>query len=101
MIEGPVEERMRLEVVEKDIADFVKTAAFAEYRRSREKEIADLRDSIVSMDPLTREDEIESLKMRGDLRTTEQFLTLFEDTAASLKHRIAQLREREQPSSVQ
>jgi hypothetical protein len=96
---NPVEHRIGLEKVLDAMETFIKSPALEFYKNARLFEIASIKEAIVTIDPVDRKDEIESFKMRGELRTTEEFLTFFEDTVASLKDRIATLRETEQPSN--
>jgi len=96
---NPVDARVKLQEVEKAWTAFIVSPAYGYYVSARQQEIEQLRFDIVNIDPVERKDEIESYKMRGDLRTTEEFLTLFEETAASLRDRINQLIGREQQSS--
>lgn len=46
---------------------------------------------IIALDPLTRAEEIELLKLRGDLRTIQSFPTLFEEARDNLEDRFDQL----------
>lgn len=96
-----VELRVRLQGFLAEYQAFMQTGAFGHYVRSRQAEVDQTRMDIVTIDPDDRKSEIESYKMRGDLRTTIEFVTLFEETTASLANRIEQLLELEQPSGEQ
>lgn len=97
-MEGPIEKRQRLELVLKDFETFLASDGHKYYVAARQQEIEQKSRDIVHLDPVTREDEIESIKMRGDLRTSEEFENLFQDTVARLKAKIESLLELEQPS---
>lgn len=96
--EGSVTIRQNLEEVLKAVSDFINGPAYIYYVNARKTEIAQKRADIVSIDPIDRVAEIECFKMRGDLRTTEEFLTLFEDMVVNLGDRIEQLLDLEQPT---
>lgn len=93
--------RLELQKVLSAWEAFMQSVAYPYYVKARQDEIDQLKMQIVTIDPVDRKDEIELFKMRGDLRTTEEFLQLFEETAASLRDRIDTLVEAEQPSSNQ
>ena len=94
-----VETRIKLQTVLTETQAFLSSSAYAFYVEARLREIEILRDNIISLDPKSREDEIESFKMRGELRLQQEFVSLFEDVAVSLADRIEQLLEAEQPNS--
>lgn len=96
--EDSVEKRQELQKVLAAWETFISSPGYPYYIGAREAEIEIKRDELISIDPIDRKDEIEAYKMRGDLRTTEEFLTLFEETVANLKNRIEQMLETEQQS---
>lgn len=99
--EPSVERRIRLQAIVAEYAAFMRTRAFTHYVSGREAEVENLRAEIVDFEPTDRKSEIESYKLRGDLRTTREFLSLFEDTVASLNDTIDMLVASEQPTQHQ
>lgn len=93
--EGPVERRVRYERVLAAIEAFIASDGYAWWKTSRQNDISVTEGAIIAMDPIERKDEIEGFKLRGDLRTTQDFLTIFEDTASSLRKQIDELVESE------
>lgn len=96
-----VELRVHLQQLLVEYQAFMQTSAFRHYVKMRERESDGIKMDIITIDPIDRAAEIESFKMRGDLRTTDEFKTLFEDTTASLVDQIEQLLQLEQPSGEQ
>lgn len=96
--EGVVTIRQNLQSVLAAFTTFIDGPGYVHYVNARKVEIAQKKADIVSIDPVDRPAEIESYKMRGDLRTTEEFLTLFEDVVVNLGERIEQLLLLEQPN---
>jgi len=96
-----VERRQRLQKIREQYQAFLATEAYTHYVVGREAEVENLRAEIVDFEPMDRRGEIESYKLRGDLRTTHEFISLFEDTVTSLNDVIEQLLEAEQPKSQQ
>lgn len=99
MDENPIEKRIRLQTVLVAWETFIKSPAYPYFVSAQEEEAAGTRQAIVLLDPVDRASELESMKLRGDLRTEEQFITYFEDTATRLRDYVDQLIEAEQPSS--
>lgn len=95
--EQSVELRQYLQKILVGYETFLSHDAHSHYVKMREIEVLGKQDDIVKMDPVDRATEIEGFKMRGDLRTTQEFQILFEETTTSLKDRIQQLLEKEQP----
>lgn len=97
--EAPVERRIRLQAVLLAWQAFLSSPAYPFFKNAQEEEVRLTQQAIVMLDPVDRVTEIESLKLRGDLRTEEQFVNYFEDTATRLQTTIDDLVEAEQPSS--
>lgn len=95
-----VDLRIRLQKLREQYLAFLDTDAHDHYVRSRKAEVIEIANQIVAADPIDRKDEIESFKLRGDMRTTREFITLFEDTLSRLDERIEQLLEAEQPTET-
>lgn len=100
MTEDGPEKRQELQKVLIAWEAFMVSPAYPFYVKARLTEIEEIKSQIISIDPVERKDEIELFKMRGDLRTTEEFLTTFEDVAAKLKDRIDELVSTENQSSI-
>lgn len=97
--ESSIEKRLRLQKVLVAWDSFIASEAYRFFKEAQILEAEGTRQAIVMLDPVDRVGEIESYKLRGDLRTEEAFISYFEDTAARLKDRIEELLEAEQPSS--
>ena len=74
---------------------FLRSPAHKGFVASVKFDIGQTENAIVMNDPLTRADEIENFKLRGELRCLQQMLTTFEDARVTLKDRINEIVERE------
>ena len=74
---------------------FLASPAFVGYQAAVTKEIKDTEDAIIMVDPIDRATEIESYKLRGELRCLNSRIKLFEDARVTLKNRIDLLAETE------
>lgn len=97
--EAPVERRIRLQQVHAAWLTFMSSPAYRFFKEAQQLEVDLTRQAIVMLDPMDRGTEIEAFKLRGDLRTEEQFVNYFEDTATRLQTTIDDLIDAEQPSS--
>lgn len=95
-----IEQRLRLQNVRIAFQTFIASVGYDYYVKGRSMEISNTEELILMVDPEDRKTEIESFKLRGDLRTTREYLTLFEDTISRLDDRIAELQEAEQPTDT-
>jgi hypothetical protein len=77
---------------------FLESRAHTGYVEARKEELKQVQDSILSVDPVDRTDEIEHFKLRGEMRVLEELITTFEVAAEGLRDRIADLEEEEEGS---
>ena len=85
------EELMRLRKHRDALEAFLKGPAHAGYVAAREEELRLVERTILDIDPVRREDEIEQFKLRGEKRCLEGMLNLFPDALEELKDRIDDL----------
>lgn len=85
------EKQKHLEALE----TFLSSPAHIGFVAAREHDIRLLKDTILMVEPIDRETEIEGFKLRGELRYAEQMVKTFEDARVSLKDRIDEIVERE------
>lgn len=100
-LESSVDRRVRLQKVEAQWLAFMQTEAYQYFLTAQQTEVELTQQAIVMLDPIDRQDEIESYKLRGDLRTEQAFVNYFQDTATRLGDAIEELLEAEKPSSTQ
>ena len=74
-----------------DLEVFIASSVHTNYVVGRRHERALLERVIVDLDPVDRKTEIESYKLRGELRCVETSVTLFEDARDTLKKRVEEL----------
>jgi predicted nuclease with TOPRIM domain len=77
---------------------FLGSRAYVGFTEARREELKQVQDSILNVDPIDRQDEIEHFKLRGEMRVLEEMLTTFEGAAEELRDRIADLEEEEEGS---
>lgn len=99
--ESSVDKRIRLQKVQVQWLDFMKTEAYKYFVDAQATEIELTQGAIIALDPIDRKDEIESYKLRGMLRAEQEFISYFEDTARRLGDAIENLLEAEKPTSTQ
>lgn len=74
---------------------FLKGPAHKGFVAAREWDIKVLKESILMIEPVDRESEIEGFKLRGELRCMEQMVKTFEEARVTLKARIDEMVETE------
>ena len=74
---------------------FLGSRAYVGFVEARKEELRQVRETILSVDPVDRTDEIEHFKLRGEMRVLEDMLTVFESAAEELKDRIEDLEQEE------
>lgn len=80
---------------------FFKSSAHVGYVAAREEEVKNLEAAIVAMDPIDRATEIEGFKLRGELRSQQGMISIFEDARVTLKDRIDQMAELENQNATE
>lgn len=95
-----IENRLKLQQVLVAFEAFMASPGYDYYVRGRRMECRNLESDIVNLEPIDRKDEIESFKLRGDLRTTLEFINLFDGTVSHIKDRIEAMLEAEQPTDT-
>lgn len=94
-LDSPIDARKEAEAHLAELETFLKGRVHTHYVAARLQEIRDNNDSIIANDPVTRQDEIEQFKIRGENRCLEQMKSIFEDARETLKVRIEEMLERE------
>jgi hypothetical protein len=77
------------------LESFIKSPAHRGFVAAREYDIKSLKESILIVEPVDRETEIEGFKLRGELRYAEQMVKTFEDARVTLKDQIDEMVELE------
>lgn len=95
-----VENRLKLQKVLDSFETFIASPGYDYYLKARRIEYQNLESDIVNLDPIDRKDEIEAFKLRGDLRTTLEFISLFDGTVSHIKDRLVAMLEAEQPTDT-
>lgn len=95
-----IENRLKLQQVLTAFEAFMASPGYEYYLKARRIEYHNLESDIVHLEPIDRKDEIESFKLRGDLRTTLEFINLFNGTVSHIKDRLEAMLEAEQPTDT-
>ena len=74
---------------------FVRSRAHVGFIAARNEELRQLEEAMLEVDPVTREDEIEQCKLRGERRCLKSMLGIFTTAVEDLKDRIADLEDEE------
>lgn len=85
------EEMMKLRKHRDALEAFMKGPAHAGYIAAREMELRLVKETILELDPLRREDEIEQYKLRGEMRVLQGLVNVFEDALEEVKDRMDEL----------
>jgi hypothetical protein len=84
---------LKLKAHEKALVEFIEGPAHAGYVEARKRELLDVREAILGMDPVRREDEIEQYKLRGEMRVLENLIENFPNALEDLRERISDLED--------
>lgn len=84
---------MRLKAHEKALVEFIEGPAHAGYVEARKRELFDVREAILGLDPIDRKDEIEQYKLRGEMRVLENLVDNFPNALEDLRERISDLED--------
>lgn len=93
--EAPVTSRLHHQKHLESLELFMVSIAYKGYLAARKKEIFELKEAILLNEPTDQKSQAEDFKMRGELKTLEQMLNVFEDARLTLKRRIEEMLERE------
>ena len=74
---------------------FMGSRAYTGFLAARDAELRSINETILTVDPVERADEIEHWKLRGEKRCLEHMIVAFEDGADELRDRIAEIEESE------
>jgi hypothetical protein len=85
------EEMMRLKKHKDALEAFIKGPAHSGYVEARKEELRLVKETIIDIDPMRREDEIEHYKLRGEMRVLQGLVGVFEDALEEVKDRIEEL----------
>jgi hypothetical protein len=85
------EELMRLRKHRDALEAFIAGPAHAGYVAARREELRLVERTILDIDPMRREDEIEHYKLRGEKRCLEGLIEVFPDALMELKDQIDEL----------
>ena len=85
------EELMKLRKHRDALEAFIAGPAHAGYVSARQEELRLVERTILDIDPVRREDEIEQCKLRGEKRCLEGLIEVFLDALEELKDRIDDL----------
>lgn len=96
--EGPITKRQRLQAILAAYKAFVSSPGYGSFQKTFEEDALLKERDIVDLDPVDRASEIESFKLRGDLRTLQGQIDFFEDAVATLEDEIQQMLSQENPS---
>lgn len=93
--DSPVSYRIECEKHLAELEAFINSRVHQGFVNARVAEIATTENAIIVVDPVDRPMEIESFKLRGELRNLEAMKTVFEDARVDLKARIEEMLEKE------
>lgn len=103
MTDDPIDfvaERQAKQVHLAELEKFLSSVVHINYKKAIEVDISNTEQAIILNEPLTRSDEIENFKLRGELRCLHEMQEVFEDARISLKQRIEELLERENQNTT-
>jgi len=89
------EELMKLRKHRDALEAFIKGPAHAGFVAARQEELRLVERTILDIDPLRHEDEVEQYKLRGEKRLLEGLLDVFPDALEELRDRISDLEDEE------
>jgi hypothetical protein len=89
------EELIKLKAHEKALETFLDSPAHTGFVAARQEELRLVKDTILELDPVRREDEIEQYKLRGEMRVLEGLVGCFPDALEELRDRISDLEDEE------
>jgi hypothetical protein len=92
----PSEELLRLKTHLGSLEAFLDSPAHTGFVSAREEEIRQIDEVLLEQDPMSRSDEIEHFKFRGERRCLKSMLTVFADAVDELRDRIADLEDEEE-----
>jgi hypothetical protein len=85
------EQLMKLRKHRDALEAFIKGPAHAGYVSARQEELRVVERTILDIDPMRREDEIEQYKLRGEKRCLESLIEVFPNALLELKEMIDDL----------
>ena len=87
------EELMKLRKHRDALEAFIKGPAHAGFVAARQEELRLVERTILDIDPLRHEDEVEQYKLRGEKRLLEQLIDVFPEALEELRDRISDLED--------
>jgi chromosome segregation ATPase len=91
----PSEELIRLKAHLGSLEAFLHSPAHTGFVAARQEEIRVIEETLLDIDPVNHETEIEHFKFRGERRCLKSMITVFADAMEELKDRIADLEDEE------
>lgn len=74
-----------------ELVPFLQGRVHFGWQKARASRQTELEQTILQFDPIDRKDEIEVLKLRGELRLLQDLENQFEDTRKSLEERLEEI----------
>lgn len=99
-LEDPIDHRIRLQKHLEGLEVFMAGPAYAGYVNARTAELAEINERILYLDPVSREDEIEQFKLRGERRLLQDLTQTFEVVRDTLKAEIEKLLDAEKENTT-
>lgn len=84
-----------------ELVPFLASTVFQNWQVARAERQRQTEETILNFDPVDRKDEIEILKLRGELRLLQDLETQFEDTRKSLEERLEEIENLLKPNTDQ
>ena len=88
-------ELVKMKTHEKALEEFIGGPVHARYVEARKKELYNVCQAILDIDPVDRNGEIEEYKLRGEKRVLEELVHSFTTILEDLKDQISDLEDEE------
>ena len=88
-------ELVKMKMHEKALEEFIGGPVHARYMEARKKELFNVCQAILDIDPVGRSDEVEEYKLRGEKRVLEELVNSFYTILEDLKDQISELEDEE------
>jgi hypothetical protein len=88
-------ELIKMKAHEKALEEFIEGPIHARYVEARRKELFNVCQAILDIDPVGRSEEVEEYKLRGEKRVLEELVNSFPAILEDLKDQISDLEDEE------
>lgn len=88
-------ELVKMKAHEKALEEFIEGPVHARYVEARRKELFNVCQAILDLDPVSRNEEVEEYKLRGEKRVLEELVNSFHTILEDLKDQISELEDEE------